>query len=75
MPRNIQKNAEEARELLARLRKERREIDITGKEMFEILTQIDAGREQAFEAIYTCWLFGLAVGYRAGQRDAKRKRK
>ena len=43
--------------------------------MFEILTQIDAGREQAFEAIYTCWLFGLAVGYRAGQRDAKRKRK
>lgn len=75
MPRNIQKNAEEARELLARLRKERREIDITANEIVEILQQLDEGREKALDAVYTCWLFGLAVGYRAGQRDAKRKRK
>lgn len=75
MQRNIKKNADEARKLLAKLRKERREIDITGKEVYDILQRIDASREGALEAIYDCWLFGLAVGYRAGLRDAKQKKK
>jgi hypothetical protein len=73
--RNIKKNADEARKLLERLRKDRREIDITGREVLDILQRIDASREAALDAIYDCWLFGLAVGYRAGLRDAKRQKK
>lgn len=71
--RNIKKNANEGRAILERLRKQRRKICLSVGESRELCERIEGG-EWPFNVIWEAWLFGLAVGYRTGRKDGRKKK-
>ena len=68
--RNIQKTADEARRILAANRKKGSQLSMSAGEMVTFMERIKG--EHPIEAIYEAWLFGFAIGHRAGKRAAKR---
>ena len=72
MKRNIEKTTSEGRAILADRRKSvGASVCISAGEMTVFLERLQ--KEHPIEVLYDMWLFGFAVGHRAGQRDAKRK--
>lgn len=72
--RDIQKNIQEGKHILRSDRKRAGAIDLSYSELNYFMERIEK-RGELFESLCGMFCFALAVGYRAGTREARKARK